>query len=270
MLKSIHVDHHDTASYIPLYYQNHNFTAREREVYKSLVRCLFHEGRVIDPTYLDDQPNIRPTFTAIGFDCLLNINENISPLFMLQFYKSVRLIRNLNGTLFIAFIVRNVKITLHLEEFACILRIPCKGVCVYTPDWPISLLQNGVDSNLDIFPPPHEDSATILYALFYERPSAKTRKVKGVTTTLESFQMVLFKLRVNLMKWEIILSENAVSLTGNKAHPNACLCYMLYYLTNGKPFNLSYYIINRIVGVTRSAEMTLPYAMLLTRLLEHV
>ncbi|GKA04596.1 hypothetical protein Tco_0683716 [Tanacetum coccineum] len=108
--------------------------------------------------------------------------------------KSVRLIRSLNGTLSIAFIIQNVKITLRLEEFARILRIPCRGTSC----------------------------------------------------------------------------ENVVSLMGNKDHPNACLCYMIYCLTIGKHFNLAYYIAKRMVSVTKSADMTLPYEMLLTRLFEHV
>ncbi|GJU82878.1 hypothetical protein Tco_1285243 [Tanacetum coccineum] len=88
---------------------------------------MFHEGRVIDPSYLGDQPNLRPTFTAIGFDCLLDINEKMFPVFVLQFYKSVRLIRSLNGTLSITFSIQIVEITLRLEEFSRILRIPYRG-----------------------------------------------------------------------------------------------------------------------------------------------
>nr|GEV01593.1 hypothetical protein [Tanacetum cinerariifolium] len=58
--------------------------------------------------------------------------------------------------------------------------------------------------------------------------------------------------------------------SGNKDHPNACLCYMLYCLTIEKTFNLAYYIAKRIESVTKSDIMTLPYGMLLTRLFEHV
>ncbi|GKF38823.1 hypothetical protein Tco_0118884 [Tanacetum coccineum] len=123
-----------------MYHRTGGFTGHEREVYKSLVSCLIHEGRVIDSTFLDDQPNLRPTFAAIGFDCLLNINEKIYPIFVLQFYKSVRLIR----------------------------------VCVYTPEWPISSLQNVIDFNPDMYPPPHEDSSLICDALFHERTQPKT------------------------------------------------------------------------------------------------
>ncbi|GKE26341.1 hypothetical protein Tco_1441725, partial [Tanacetum coccineum] len=122
----------------------------------------------------------------------------------------VHLIRNLNGTLSIAFIIRNVEITLRLEEFARILRIPCEGVCVFTPDWPISSLPNGIDSNPDIYPPPIEDPLLIRDTLFYQRPPGKTRKVKGVATTLDPFQMVLFDLKDDFKKWETILSENVI------------------------------------------------------------
>nr|GEZ76063.1 hypothetical protein [Tanacetum cinerariifolium]GEZ87672.1 hypothetical protein [Tanacetum cinerariifolium] len=151
----------------------------------------------------------------------------------------------LNGTLSITFIIQNFKITLRHEEFACILYAPCKGVCVYTPEWPISSLPNGVDSNPDIYPPPHEEPLLIHKALFYQRPPSKTRKVKGVSTTLDPFQMILSELKINFMKWETILNENV-------------------------PFHLAYYGANRMVSVTKSADITLLYGMLLTRLFEHV
>nr|GEX49212.1 hypothetical protein [Tanacetum cinerariifolium] len=131
-----------------------------------------------------------------------------------------------------------------LSRFARILKIPCQGVCVYTLEWPISSLQNGVDSHPDIYPPPHKDSSLICDALFYEITQTKTRKMKRIDTILDPFRMI--------------------------EHPSTCLCYMLYCLTIGKPFNLAYYIANRMVSVTKSADMTLPYGMLLTRLFEHV
>ncbi|GKB43724.1 hypothetical protein Tco_0888666 [Tanacetum coccineum] len=200
MPKSIHLDHHDTAHYIPMYHQTRGFTGHEREVYKSLVSRLFHEGRVIEPTYLDDEPNLCPTFAAIGFDYLLNINEKICPIFVFQFYKSVRLIRKLNGTIAIAFIINNFEITLTLEEFARILKIHCQGVCVFTPDWPISSLQLVVDPHPEIYPPPHEDPSLIRDALFYKRTKAKTPKIKGVDTILNPFQMIVSELKIEFKK----------------------------------------------------------------------
>ncbi|GKE46414.1 hypothetical protein Tco_1477672 [Tanacetum coccineum] len=253
-----------------MYHRTRGFTGHEREVYKSLVSRHFHEGRVIEPTYLDDQPNLRPTFVAIGFDRLLNINEKICLIIVLQFYKSVRLIQKLNGTIAIVFIINNFEITLTLKEFARILRFPCQGVCVYTPDWPISSLQYVADPHPDIYPPPYEDPSLIRDALFYERTQAKTQKMKWVDTILDPFQMIVSKLKIDFKRWEVILSENVVSITKNKDHLNACLCYMLYCLATEKPFNLAYYIANRMVSVTKSVDMTLPYGMLLTRLFKHV
>ncbi|GKE69729.1 hypothetical protein Tco_1527801, partial [Tanacetum coccineum] len=189
---------------------------------------------VIDPSYLEDQLNLHPTFVAIGFDCLLNINEKISLIFVLQFYKSVCLIRNLNGILSMAFIIQNVKITLRLEEFSRTLHVPCHG-----------------------------DPLLICDALFDPRPLGKTCKVKGVDVILDPFQMVISELKTNFKKQEIIL-------TGNKDHPNACLCYMLYCLATRKHFNLACYMVNRMISVTKSADMSLPYRMLLTQLVEHV
>ncbi|GKB67498.1 hypothetical protein Tco_0928910 [Tanacetum coccineum] len=183
-----------------MYHRTQNVTECEKEIYKSLEHHLFHEGRVVDPSYLEDQPNLCPTFTAIGFDCLLDINEKIFPIFVLQFYKSVRFVHNLNGTLSISFVIRNVKITLHLEEFALILCVPCRGVCVFTSEWAISSLPNGVDSNPDIYPPPHEDPLLIFDALFYPRPPGKTNKVKGVDIILNPFQMVISEIKNQFQK----------------------------------------------------------------------
>nr|GEX74288.1 hypothetical protein [Tanacetum cinerariifolium] len=235
MLKSIHIDHHDTSIYIPMYHRTHGFTGHEREIYQSLKWRLFYEGRVVNPSYLGDQPNILPTFAAIRVDCLLDMDEKIYPVNLLEFFE------------------------FFVNEFVC-------------------TLSNGLSHHFKMawtltptsIHPLHEEYLLIRDALFKQRPLSKTRKVKGVDITLDPFQMVHFELKTNLMKWKIILSKNAISFIGNKDHPNACLCYMLYCLTIGKPFNLAYYIGNRMVSVTKSADMTLPYEMILTRLLERV
>ncbi|GJZ51078.1 hypothetical protein Tco_0605593 [Tanacetum coccineum] len=268
--KSTNVDHHDTAYYIPKYHRTGGFTGEERKVYNSLVDRLFHEGRFVLPNFLEDEPNLYNIFTAIGFDCLLNINEQICPVFVLQFYKSVRFIRNLNGTLSIAFVIDNVETTLTLENFAQILKILCEGVCVYTSEWPIPSLSRHCDPHPNLYPPLHEDPTLIRDALFHTRTEPKYQKIKGEDVVLDHFQMINTELRDEFKKWNIIISENAISLTGYKDHPNASLSYILYCLTIGKRFNLAYYIAHRMISVTQSSEMTLPYAMVLTRLFKYV
>nr|GEV85255.1 hypothetical protein [Tanacetum cinerariifolium] len=130
MPKTIHLDHHDTAHYILLYHRTRGFIGHESEVYKSLVSRLLHEGRVIESTFLDDQTNLRPIFVAIGFDCLLDVNEKICPTFVLYFYKSVRLIRKLNETIAIAFVINNFEMTITLEE---VYRFKDKGKRPHLP-----------------------------------------------------------------------------------------------------------------------------------------
>ncbi|GJR52934.1 hypothetical protein Tco_1403455, partial [Tanacetum coccineum] len=58
------VDHHDTAIYIPFYHRTGGFTGNERDIYQSLVYRLFHEGRIMLPDFLEDEPNLRPTSGA--------------------------------------------------------------------------------------------------------------------------------------------------------------------------------------------------------------
>ncbi|GJZ60177.1 multidrug resistance-associated protein 5 [Tanacetum coccineum] len=87
-----------------------------------------------------------------------------------------RLILNLNGTLSIAFIIRSIEITLRIEKFARILRIPCRGVCVFTLEWAITSLPHGIDSNPDIYPPPLKDPLLIRDILFDPRHPGKTHK----------------------------------------------------------------------------------------------
>ncbi|GJV45367.1 hypothetical protein Tco_1429903 [Tanacetum coccineum] len=111
-----------------MYHRTGGFIGHESEVYKSLVFRHFHEGRVIKPDFLKDEPNLRNTFAAIGFDCLLDLDKQICPIFVLQFYKSVCIIRNLNGTISIAFVIDNVETTLTLKNFARILKIPGEGL----------------------------------------------------------------------------------------------------------------------------------------------
>nr|GEW27494.1 hypothetical protein [Tanacetum cinerariifolium] len=67
----------------------------------------------------------------------------------------------------------------------------------------------------------------------------------------EPYQMVLAEMKLNFKKWETIISENSISLSGNKDHPNACLVYILYCLGIRKPFNLAYYMAKMMASVSK-------------------
>ena len=49
-----------------------------------LYKSLIDEGRVVDESFLNDT-NIPQIFLKIKFDCLLHINEQICPVFILEF-----------------------------------------------------------------------------------------------------------------------------------------------------------------------------------------
>ncbi|GKA29219.1 hypothetical protein Tco_0715464 [Tanacetum coccineum] len=232
MPKAIHRDHQDTAFYIPKHHQTEGLSDADRAIFKNLERRFFHEGRVVHSSYLDDS-NIRQVFSAINFDCLLNIDEQICPL--------------------------NIEIVLPLHRFAQILCVPCEGACMYTVDWSIASLPKSIDPN-PVYHTPLDDPILVRDAIFYERPSPNR----------DPFQMELGEMKLDFRKWETILSENVISLMGNKDHLNACIVYMLYYLATQKPFNLAYYIAKRMVGVIKNDVMVLPYVLLLTHLYRHV
>ena len=124
-------DYQDTAHYIPMYHRKDGLSLDDRKAFKLLERRLFHEGRVVDPSFLANT-DIREVFGTIGFDCLLDINEQICPVFVLEFYKTMGIIRNDNGSISIEFTINGHEFTLSLEEFGRIIGVPYDGVCMYS------------------------------------------------------------------------------------------------------------------------------------------
>ncbi|GJR05368.1 hypothetical protein Tco_0528352 [Tanacetum coccineum] len=154
-----------------MHYLTKGLSDHDKAIFKNLERRFFHEGRVVHPSYLNDTI-IPQVFSVIKFDCLLHIDEEIYPLFVLKFYKSVRITRNIDQTISIAFIFRNLKIVLPLHRFAKILRVPCKGACMFTVDWSIVSLPKSIDPD-PIYHTLFDDPINIRNAIFYERPFLK-------------------------------------------------------------------------------------------------
>ncbi|GJY41397.1 hypothetical protein Tco_0428667 [Tanacetum coccineum] len=72
-------------------------------------------------------------------------------------------------------------------------------IWVYTSEWAISIAYtNGIDSNLDIYPPPHEDPLLIRDALFYPNTSwidfARNGKCKTEVDMTLPYRMLLTRL----------------------------------------------------------------------------
>ncbi|GJT74669.1 hypothetical protein Tco_1041394 [Tanacetum coccineum] len=62
-----------------MHYRSDGLSKDEKAIFKHLEKRLFHEGRVVNPSYtsVSDIPQV---FLAINFDCLLNIDKQICPL----------------------------------------------------------------------------------------------------------------------------------------------------------------------------------------------
>ncbi|GJT25104.1 hypothetical protein Tco_0895041 [Tanacetum coccineum] len=63
-----------------------------RESYRILEKRLFHEGRIVTPSF-NAKNNMFPFFQAIGLKPFLTINKPICPIFVVEFYHSLEVKR---------------------------------------------------------------------------------------------------------------------------------------------------------------------------------
>ncbi|GKE78792.1 hypothetical protein Tco_1544912, partial [Tanacetum coccineum] len=82
----------ETRSYALKIYNVPNMSNSLRDIYRALESRYVHEGRTIDPSFYNDlSDDSVARFTAIGFDCLLSLDEQICPRFIFEFYKTLKL-----------------------------------------------------------------------------------------------------------------------------------------------------------------------------------
>ncbi|GJU54281.1 pentatricopeptide repeat-containing protein [Tanacetum coccineum] len=90
--------------------------------------------------------HIRAKFESIDFDCLLNINEQIVPHFVLEFYSQLTFDYNSTSHFVVNFVIQSKSFSLTLEEFGQILKIPFKGQVSHTDMWSLDYLSISVPS----------------------------------------------------------------------------------------------------------------------------
>ncbi|GJX23396.1 hypothetical protein Tco_0227841 [Tanacetum coccineum] len=105
-------------------------------------RCI-HEGRVVFQIF-DNLVYVGSMFSHIDFECLLEINEQIVPRFILEFYSNYRVSYTLEGQMLIEFVIQNQFFSYTIEEFGLILGIPSNGACSFTDKWSLDELQYSV------------------------------------------------------------------------------------------------------------------------------
>ncbi|GJT69305.1 retrovirus-related pol polyprotein from transposon TNT 1-94 [Tanacetum coccineum] len=126
-------DYKKTRAYAPKIYNDPNMSDALRDIYRTLESRYVHEGRTIDPSFYNDlSDDSVAKFTAICFDCLLSLDEQICPRFIYEFYKTLRLERNSTNHFSIQFVINNHHFNLSLAQFAELTNIPNQGICIYS------------------------------------------------------------------------------------------------------------------------------------------
>ena len=110
MPPATYYDQKDTLNYLPKHHKTKGLSTEQVKIFKALEKRYVHEGRTIDPSFLEGT-NIRQQLAAINFDCLLDIDEPIVPRFVLEFYASVVLSSNNYGLMSIHFKVNQHYLT---------------------------------------------------------------------------------------------------------------------------------------------------------------
>nr|GEU62812.1 glutamic acid-rich protein-like [Tanacetum cinerariifolium] len=111
---------------------------------KDMQRNQDKSGRYQD---FDDLIYVISMFEHNGFECLLTISEQIVPRFILEFYTQYRVDYNLEGQMFVEFVIQNKFFSLTLEEFYRILNIPYEGDCSFFEKWSLDHLESSVPTS---------------------------------------------------------------------------------------------------------------------------
>ncbi|GKD99187.1 hypothetical protein Tco_1383084 [Tanacetum coccineum] len=80
-------DHKNTKEYIPMI--SHEYPTPIKEKLRDLESCYIDDGRVVFDNFADLN-YVRSLFHFVEFECLLEINEQICPRFILEFYSQYR------------------------------------------------------------------------------------------------------------------------------------------------------------------------------------
>ncbi|GJT61968.1 retrovirus-related pol polyprotein from transposon TNT 1-94 [Tanacetum coccineum] len=150
-------------------------------------------------------------FSHIDFDCLLEINEQICPRFILEFYSQYHLEFSDEGQILVQFVIQNNFFSYTLEEFGQILGIPHTGACVFTDKWSLDDLQYSVPSSgLYQTDPPCPDEIKIYVQEEREGP---VHHIRHKTKVLVDENEILTREIVSVMKpWVEIIRENVFCL----------------------------------------------------------
>ncbi|GJW73814.1 hypothetical protein Tco_0133184 [Tanacetum coccineum] len=249
-------DYKKTRAYALKIYNDPNMSDELRDIYKTLESRYVHERRTIDPSFYNDfSVDSMAKFTAIGFDCLLSLDEQICPRFIFEFYKTLHLDRDPNNHLSIQFTINNYRFNISLAQFAELTSLPNQGICIYSDAWGLDELEKTleqIDPYNSRLPALNDIRNLIHQRTIHEKVDKEGKPFTSCQTKLKPMS---FSITLDLV---------------NRDHTEAVITLMLYCLENRQPFNLAYFIIRRMYFFRDQKDKVLPYGMILTRLFKNL
>ncbi|GKE51154.1 hypothetical protein Tco_1486310, partial [Tanacetum coccineum] len=223
---------------------SHEYRTPIKEKLRDLESRYSHEGRVIFDNFADLN-YVRYLFHFVEFECLLEINEQICPRFILEFYSQYRVSYSYEGQMLIEFVIQNRFFSYSLKEFALIIDVPYKGACVYTDRWRLDELAYRIPSD-DPYQTNLHSIEDIISSIRIDRDGQVCRIRHEEKTDVLEYQVLTHEIEPTLKPLEEIIRANIFCLGGNRDHVPAFLCYMLYCVVNSERFDLIYFMAKRM------------------------
>ncbi|GKB23226.1 hypothetical protein Tco_0862627 [Tanacetum coccineum] len=213
--------------------------------------------------------HIYAKFESTDFDYLLNLNEQIVPRFVLEFYSQLTFDYNSTGHFVVNFVIQSKSLSLTLEEFGQILKIPFKGHASHTDMWSLDYLSISVPSKGCYKTTPSSPSVVKSF-IQIPRHGQVTRNKNKKTIVVDKNKILTREIQPYMKPWVDIIREGVIFLGGHKDHVFACLCHILYCIETSTRYNLAFFILKRMEKTRSKPKELLPYEMILTGLFKHV
>ncbi|GJX27054.1 hypothetical protein Tco_0233350 [Tanacetum coccineum] len=251
------MDYKNTNEYLPRVHRTRQMDEELRESYRILEKRLFHEGRIVTPSFITEN-NMLPFFQAIGLEPFLTLNKPICPRFVVEFYHNLEVKRNEEDIPYIEFKLGQFTFMLTPSRLSQILKTPHTLETFYTSEWSLNSLDDHPNSNY--FGPKHD----------IIKKAITTPRTTQAQLLRDPNKLYIDDIGPDLKGWELFFKENFFCSIDKRNKVKACTAYMLYYLTIGRKFNFTSMIIYQMEEVIKKRKGPMPFAMLLTRLYNHI
>nr|GEY05859.1 hypothetical protein [Tanacetum cinerariifolium] len=251
------MDYKRTKEYLPRVHRIRQMDEELRESYHTLEKCLFHEGRIVTPSFISEN-NMLPFFQVVGLEPFLTLNEPICPRFVVEFYHSLEVKRDEEKRPYIEFNLGQFTFKLTSSHLSRILQTPYALETFYTSKWSLNSLDDHPNSNF--FGSKHD----------LIKKTITTHRTSQTKLLRDSNKLHLDEIHPELKGWELFFRENFFCSLCKRNKVNVCTAYILYYLTIKRKFNFTMMIIYRMGEVKSKQDGPMPFSMLLTLFYNHI